>query len=127
MKQLLSQRPDGLQLVHKLAKSFADSIVQSTAPLTMRPQQQALCAVCHALMHYGMPREAVLQHYAAAASSKREAGADEGGAAVTEALAVCFHSTACRQYGSSWSEPFSNALTPRLAMSAYGSSSFGSS
>ena len=38
MQALVARHPDGLQLVHRLAKSFADSIVQSSAPLTMRPQ-----------------------------------------------------------------------------------------
>jgi hypothetical protein len=60
---MLSKQPEALKLAHKLAYSFADSIMQSTAPLTMRPQQQALCAVCHALVKYGMEKEAVLMRY----------------------------------------------------------------
>lgn len=51
-------------MTYKLARSFLDSMLQSDAVLTMTPQQQALCAVCHALEKHGMPQKAVLQRYA---------------------------------------------------------------
>jgi hypothetical protein len=58
-----------MHLVHKLAYSFLDSIVQSDAPLLMSPQQQALCAVYHALKHYGMPNDVILSRYARKAAA----------------------------------------------------------
>lgn len=72
VSEMLSRQPAALKLAQKLAYSFADSIMQSTAPLTMRPQQQALCAVCHALVKYGMEKEAVLMRYVDKACLGRE-------------------------------------------------------
>jgi hypothetical protein len=85
LTELADAKPDALQLTHKLAYSFLDSMLQSSAPLTMRPQQQALCAVCHALVKYGMTRQAVLERYAAKATG----GALNGNSAdVVQALDV---------------------------------------
>lgn len=81
---ILAQNPGALTLISKLARSFLDSMIQSDAVLSMTPQQQALCAVCHALEKNGMPRQAVLQRYAEHASSN----ADEQQSLVNE-LQVC--------------------------------------
>lgn len=91
VKTLVDAKADVLKGVHKLAYSFADSIVQSAAPLTMRPQQQALCGVCHALCKHGMPHEDIVARYVRCARSS-SAGADaEGEAALRDALQVWQH------------------------------------
>lgn len=94
MLQKLSPNPsEALGTAHKLAHSMTNSIIQSDAPLTMCPQQQALCAVCHALVKGGLKQQDVLARYASKAckqpgadSSSRKA--DEG---VQKALKVCIY------------------------------------
>eukprot|EP00892_Ulva_mutabilis_P007192 jgi/Ulvmu1/4845/UM020_0131.1 len=70
--QILTQKPGMLNMTYKLARSFLDSMLQSDAVLTMTPQQQALCAVCHALEKHGMPQNGVLDRYANHASADAE-------------------------------------------------------
>lgn len=82
--EVLSKNSGALNMIYKLARSFLDSMIQSDAVLILTPQQQALCAVCHALERNGMPRQAVLQRYAQHAS----ANADEQQSVVDE-LQVC--------------------------------------
>lgn len=82
---ILSQNPGALTLIAKLARSFLDSMIQSDAVLAMTPQQQALCAVCHALEKNGMPRQDVLQRYAQHASSN----ADEQQSVIDELQVRC--------------------------------------
>jgi hypothetical protein len=56
-----------------------DSMIQSMAPLTMCPQQQALCTVCYALMKAGLPEDVVINRYlfkAKAIKMKTEQGDD---------------------------------------------------
>lgn len=69
VRKLVESRPEEnlLQGVGRLARSFVDSIIKSDAVLLMTPQQQALCAVCHALQKHGMAPQTVLQRYAALA------------------------------------------------------------
>lgn len=78
--EVLSKNSGALNMIYKLARSFLDSMIQSDAVLILTPQQQALCAVCHALERNGMPRQAVLQRYAQHAS----ANADEQQSVVDE-------------------------------------------
>lgn len=85
---MLSAQPDALKRAHKLAYSFADSIVQSTAPLTMRPQQQALCAVCHALCKYGMSHEDAVARYVRSARMSADEAVQADEAALKDALQV---------------------------------------
>jgi hypothetical protein len=88
---LEASQPDALKLAHKLAYSFTDSVLQSSAPLTMRPQQQALCAVCHALVKYGMPKETAVERYAMKAQGGAGAQAPPGREAVIQAIKVQCH------------------------------------
>lgn len=67
--EVVNQKPGALNMIYKLARSFLDSMIQSDAVLIMTPQQQALCALCHALEKNGMTRQAVLQRYAGHATS----------------------------------------------------------
>lgn len=54
---------DVLDVTASYARSCVDSIVQSEALLLMSPQQQALSAVCTALMNYGMPADVCVRRY----------------------------------------------------------------
>lgn len=89
MADILCQKPGVLNGTYKLARSFLDSMLQSDAVLTMTPQQQALCAVCHALEKHGMPQQAVLQRYASHASADAERQQ-----AVVQQLQVCISAAA---------------------------------
>ena len=92
LQQLSPSPSEALSTAHKLAHSMTNSMIQSDATLTMCPQQQALCTVCHALIKGGLSQHDVLDRYASKACSlsQQDAEAQPADSAVKKALQVRF-------------------------------------